>query len=304
MAIKLENKTNVLAPNSTYPYGNIKDNTGIGDGTPVNTAVYADFHQFFASLIALAEGVGYFTANGLPDNDDNGFQYLTTAQIMARKANQTLLSYVIESLIGDVYDNTKPYAIKGLADSGSAIAVGYVYWGGILYACAGLNYGAVVNDLQFNQTGENVLTITDSATPGLFQYSGVVFQTKKRTAYTPTIDVEGTGTASASSVTGYYSLNGNQLVISIIATGVVVTGTPDLLTFTLPSAVNSSGNNYGGYSVAGFADNSTDNQIRSVAYPSSNGSQRIAIMPTVGGSGTFAAFTSGEIRFQIVLTRT
>jgi hypothetical protein len=301
--IKLENKQNVLAPNSTYPYGNIKDNPGDGTGTPVNTAVYADLHQFFASLAALAQGTGYFTPNGLPDNDVNGFQYLEAAQIMARKANQTLLSYVIESLIGDIYDNTKPYAIKGLSDSGAAIAVGYIYWGGVLYVCAGLNYGAVVNDLQFNRTGENVLTITDSATPGLFQYDDVIFQSKKRTAYTPTIDVEGTGTASASSITGTYSLNGNQLVINIIATGVVVTGTPDMITFTIPDDVNSSANNYGGYSVAGFADNSTDNQMRSVAYPSSNGSQRIGILPAVASVATFSAFTSGEIRFQIVLTR-
>lgn len=303
MAIKLQNKTNVVAPNSTYPYGNIKDNPGDGTGTPVNAAVYADFHQFFASLIGLAEGVGYFTANGLPDNDVNGFQYLETAQIMARKANQTLLSYVIEALIGDVYDNTKPYAIKGLADSGSAIDVGYVYWGGVLYVCAGLNYGTITNDLQFNQTSENTLKITDSATPGLFQYSDVIFQTKKGTAYTPTINVEGSGTASASVISGQYSLNGNQLIINIVATGITVTGTPDAITFTLPYFVNSVGNNYGGYSVAGFDDGTTGNQMRSVSYPSSNGSQRIAILPAVAGVATFAAFSGGKVRFQIVLTR-
>lgn len=76
MAIKLENKTNVLAPNATYPYGNIKDNSGANDGTPVNTQVYGDIHQFFARLLALSGIV----ANGLPDNATNGFQYYEALQ--------------------------------------------------------------------------------------------------------------------------------------------------------------------------------------------------------------------------------
>lgn len=301
--IKLENKTNVVAPNATYPYGNIKDNPGDGSGTPVNTIVHADFHQFFAAMFATAEGTSFITANNLPENDDNGFQYLTALQMVSRLANKYPLAYLIESVIGDIYDNTKPYAMKGLADSGSVISIGYVYWAGTIYICGGLNYGAVVNDLQFNITAENVLTITDSATPGLFQYSDIIFTTKKRTFYTPTIDVEGSGTASASSVTGFYTLTGDRLLIEIQATGITVTGTPDMITFTLPDFVNSVGNNYNGVSVAAFHDGTTDNLIRYVDYPSSNGSQRIAVLPSVTGSGTFAAFVTGRLRFQIELTR-
>ena len=71
MAIKLENKTNVEAPSSTYPYGAIKDDTGAFDGTPVDVQVYGDIHQFFAKLLD-ASGV---IANDLPDNFDNSFQY-------------------------------------------------------------------------------------------------------------------------------------------------------------------------------------------------------------------------------------
>jgi len=71
MAIKLENKPNVAAPSATYPYGAIRDNTGSNDGTPVNTAVYGDFHQFFARML----GESGVTPNGLPDNQTNGFQY-------------------------------------------------------------------------------------------------------------------------------------------------------------------------------------------------------------------------------------
>lgn len=68
--IKLENKPNVTAPNAAYPFGNIKDKTSSEAGTGVNVAVYGDMHQFFAKLFA-ASGL---TANGLPDNESNGFQ--------------------------------------------------------------------------------------------------------------------------------------------------------------------------------------------------------------------------------------
>jgi hypothetical protein len=70
MAIKLTAKDNVEAPSTDYPFGNIKDDTGAEDGTPVNKAVYADFHQFFEKLMSVAG----LTHNGLPDNATDGFQ--------------------------------------------------------------------------------------------------------------------------------------------------------------------------------------------------------------------------------------
>lgn len=75
MAIRLQDKQNVAAPDSDYPYGQIKDDAGAGDGTPVDVAVYGDFHQFFARMFALS-GLTY---NGLPDNDYSGFQYIEAA---------------------------------------------------------------------------------------------------------------------------------------------------------------------------------------------------------------------------------
>lgn len=98
MAIKLEDKQNVQAPDSDYPYGQIKDDTGAGDGTPVNVAVYGDFHQFFARMFALSG----LTFNGLPDNDYSGFQYIEAANklwksyigVLTLSANTTeLLTY-------------------------------------------------------------------------------------------------------------------------------------------------------------------------------------------------------------------
>lgn len=177
--IKLEDKQNVEAPSATYPYGNIKDNTGSNNGTPLNAMVHADFHQFFANMFAIAEGQGWVTSNGLLENDDNGFQYQQALNIVSRLANKTLMSVLAESIIGNnlavPVSTSIPYALMGALNSGSAISFGYIYFNGTVYRCNGLSYGVVVNELQFNVTSENVLTITDSATPGLFQYGDLVF---------------------------------------------------------------------------------------------------------------------------------
>lgn len=78
MAIELKNKTNVAAPNATYPYGDLIDDTGTANGTPVSRQVYADFHQFFARLLALS-GIA---PNNLPDNASNGFQYFDALEAL------------------------------------------------------------------------------------------------------------------------------------------------------------------------------------------------------------------------------
>jgi len=70
MAIKLTDKPETIAPDSDYPYGDIRDRNGLTPGTPVSREVYADFHQFFERLMDKS-GV---THNGLPDNDYSGFQ--------------------------------------------------------------------------------------------------------------------------------------------------------------------------------------------------------------------------------------
>lgn len=76
-----------LAPNidnsepGIYPNGRIKDNTGAGDGTPVNRLLYSDLHEFFAKLMRLAN-IAY---NGLPDNEANGFQLVSALIALAGK---------------------------------------------------------------------------------------------------------------------------------------------------------------------------------------------------------------------------
>lgn len=55
-----------------YPNGRIKDNTGAGDGTPVNEFIYGDLHEFKDKLMRLAS----ITPNGLPDNETNQYQLI------------------------------------------------------------------------------------------------------------------------------------------------------------------------------------------------------------------------------------
>lgn len=66
----LQDKTNVIAPDGTYEYGSVKDNTGANDGTPADRDLFSDGMQFFERLIDQS-GI---TANGLPDNTVNGYQ--------------------------------------------------------------------------------------------------------------------------------------------------------------------------------------------------------------------------------------
>lgn len=79
MAIKLSSKSNTAAPNGDYPFGRIRDDDGTGNGTPVDTSVYGDFHQFFAKL-ASESGI---TLNNLPDNQTNGYQYIEALRLLS-----------------------------------------------------------------------------------------------------------------------------------------------------------------------------------------------------------------------------
>lgn len=90
MAIKLENKVNVIAPDSDYPYGAIKDDSGAGDGTPIDVNTYGDFHQFFARFFA-ESGLVY---NDLPDNDYTGFQYYEAAKRLWQRIRGTVVTDV------------------------------------------------------------------------------------------------------------------------------------------------------------------------------------------------------------------
>jgi len=71
MARDLSAQTNIDNTDpANYPNGRIKDDTGSGDGTPIDEAIYGDLHQLLQQIL-----IGTATAeNGLPDNTTNGFQ--------------------------------------------------------------------------------------------------------------------------------------------------------------------------------------------------------------------------------------
>ncbi|MCM8906781.1 hypothetical protein [Tenacibaculum finnmarkense] len=64
-----------------FPNGRIKNNTGPGDGTAVNEAIYGDMHETFAKLMRLY-GIPY---NSLPDSETNGYQYVEALRALASK---------------------------------------------------------------------------------------------------------------------------------------------------------------------------------------------------------------------------
>lgn len=66
---------------SVYPNGKIQDNTGSGNGTPVNNYIYSDLHEMKDKLMRLY-GLDY---NGLPDNETNGFQLVDALRALASK---------------------------------------------------------------------------------------------------------------------------------------------------------------------------------------------------------------------------
>ena len=91
MARNLKDRTNIQAPNANYPNGRVIDDTGAGDGTPLDESILGDYHQFFAKLMRDADVV----PNDLPDNETDG--------------NQLFFSYFMPFLkLHGVFNEPKP----------------------------------------------------------------------------------------------------------------------------------------------------------------------------------------------------
>lgn len=80
--IPLVNNANVDTSDPTnYPDGRIKDNTGPGNGTPVNRNVYGDLHSNISKMMRLY-GIA---PNQFPDNETNGYQIIEAIVALASK---------------------------------------------------------------------------------------------------------------------------------------------------------------------------------------------------------------------------
>ena len=123
MAREIVDFLRYTAPDSTYPYGQIKDNTaGMNDGTPVSVLTNGDIQQFFAKMLA-DSGI---SANNLADNFDNGWQ-LWQSNLNAISSN---VAQVLILMIGSGYDTATGYVLSGLT---SAFQDGFMLFDGKIY---------------------------------------------------------------------------------------------------------------------------------------------------------------------------
>jgi hypothetical protein len=84
MAITIGTQTNIDKSNlAAYPNGQIKDDSGIGDGTPINCVTSSDIWEFFDKLMRLAD----ISFNNDFDNEVNGYQYVQAAIALASKSD-------------------------------------------------------------------------------------------------------------------------------------------------------------------------------------------------------------------------
>jgi len=91
--------TNIDKSNlAAYPDGQIQDNDGTNNGTPVARFTQSDQYEFFAKLMRLAG----LTFNNQYDNETNGFQYIAALQTLANKNDLIQPLSAVTEVIGGV----------------------------------------------------------------------------------------------------------------------------------------------------------------------------------------------------------
>lgn len=70
----LKDKPNVNAPDGNFQFGSMRDDTGTDDGSRADTRFMSDYTQFFERMFEEYRSVYGVAANGLLDNDTNGYQ--------------------------------------------------------------------------------------------------------------------------------------------------------------------------------------------------------------------------------------
>jgi len=146
----LQNKTNVVAPNATYPFGNMKDNTGSNDGTPADTEFMTDYVQLFEKMMD-ESGI---VANGDPDNETNGFQLYEAF----RKLTKPYKIYT--ALLSQSGTNAPVATVLGLNEIGTII---WTRVGGGSYS------GTLVGAFTANKTA---IIISNSSLAGFSVFAG------------------------------------------------------------------------------------------------------------------------------------
>lgn len=120
---KLQNKTNVTAPDASYLYGALVNDSGVGDGTPVDVELLTDVMQLAERIVA-ESGI---VANGLPDNEINGWQlYEALQSIITKKYTKEITTdfdgdivTITRAEIEDAFEAVNPFYTGGIG-SGTA----------------------------------------------------------------------------------------------------------------------------------------------------------------------------------------
>lgn len=111
----LATKPNVIAPNSDFPFGRLRDRAGAVHGTPVTEQVYGDIHQFFEKLMNIAAVV----ANGLPECQYTGFQLITALTTVITNIASALVATETSARIAA---DSSEASTRASADSAEATA--------------------------------------------------------------------------------------------------------------------------------------------------------------------------------------
>jgi hypothetical protein len=192
MAIKLSEKTRVTPPDSTFPFGDIKDRTEAERGTPVNREVYGDFHQFFEKLMDDAE----ITHNGNPDNAYTGFQLF---QALLKSGHKNFASDLVKALVGPYTTNDLIILwgceISATVPGTSSITEGAIFYNEQVYKVPAdasiITTGSQTLVFKIDQSTEPYIIYLDNAASG----SGIAnynASTVKRKSYTISSGAGGT----------------------------------------------------------------------------------------------------------------
>lgn len=183
----LENQTNNdNSDPANYPRGRVKNDSGVGDGTPVTEKVHGDMHQFFAKMAS----DGGVTLNDLPENVANGFQLNEAMELAIERNRWTGSGVVIDD--GDITETSavqykitenrielRGYLTKSTGTYGTILTLPVAARPSnaqVRPFVVGKSGGGSteLGEMRINSSGEILLFGFTSATSDVFQLDGIV----------------------------------------------------------------------------------------------------------------------------------
>lgn len=258
------------------------------------------------------------TSNVIDPNQEQPWKS-TSLQFLEDSEKETF-NNVVRSLIGSTYSTSQVYILWGCVRSGTAdggsgavsVTAGAIFFNGEIYTVDAFSGTLVANNLY-----SAVSVTVGSPDPTAFS-NGASFSIHnvrkwlpvvagsgsnlvsgwipigRWTNYTPTISVDGSGSASGTA-TGWYKFEQDTLTISIAASSVVIGSGTITVTFSIPTIFGNPGNKQT-WGVAYNFDGTID-RIRTSTFPSSSGSG------VIGLSGTSWTVGSAQLIYFTMVIR-